>query len=295
VTVTLGTRSVSEVTATVSWGKPEDNGETITGYTVVGTGGFTGGSRETQTTGTSATLAFPCSGTTFCSGGQATVEVTALNRVGESAPGTRTWTVPAQTGSTSTPTDPPPNTPPPTEPPPNNPPTQDPTPTQDPPPPPPPVTVPTAGAVVIASTSAPGGNTAYYRQVVTSPPGDWASHDGTCQVVNTTYSYNVLIPCSGGTVDISVEEGRNNIVVRATARDGSRSVDSAARSVTGPREPQCGPKKCFSSGKIVELTPTGKQVDFGQAGTGLGLLVIAVLLRVTGTGRRSKDDEEGST
>ena len=78
--------------------------------------------------------------------------------------------------------------------------------------------------------------------------------------------------------------------MRAVARDGSRSVDSAARSAQGPREPMCGKYACFGSGKIVELTPTAKQIDFGQAGAGLGFLVIAVLVQIAG--RRGSDEEE---
>jgi hypothetical protein len=65
--------------------------------------------------------------------------------------------------------------------------------------------------------------------------------------------------------------------VRAYASDG-RSVDSAPKSVLGPREPQCGKYACFSTGKILELSPVDRPVRFGQAGAGLGLLVIAVLL-----------------
>lgn len=293
VTVTLGARTSSEVTATVSWGKPDDNGETITGYTVTATGGFSGGSKESQTTGTSATLTFPCSGTTFCSGGgQVQVAVTALNRVGESGAGTKTLTVPAQTGNTSTPADPPPNTPPPTQdPPPNTPPATEepPPPTQEPPPPPPPATVPAAGAVVITSITGATG-ISYTRTVNMSPPGDWASHDGACQVVNRTYGAIVNIACGATSATIDVDTGTNSIVVRATARDGSQSVDSAVKTVRGPKEPTCGKYACFGSGKIVELTPTEKRVDFGQAGAGLGLLVIAVLLRVTGP--RRKEDEK---
>jgi hypothetical protein len=100
----------------------------------------------------------------------------------------------------------------------------------------------------------------------------------------------VNIACGATSATIDVDTGTNSIVVRATARDGSRSVDSAVKTVRGPKEPTCGKYACFGSGKIVELTPTEKRVDFGQAGAGLGLLVIAVLLRVTGP--RRKDDEK---
>jgi hypothetical protein len=150
--------------------------------------------------------------------------------------------------------------------------------------------VPTAGATVITGITAPYGNTDTLRRVTMSPPADWAGHDGTCQLINTTQGYNTTISCSETVADISVETGSNRIIVRATARDGSRSVDSAGRSAQGPREPMCGKYVCLGSGKIVELSPTEKQINFGQAGAGLGFLVIAVLVQVVG--RRKNDDEE---
>jgi hypothetical protein len=290
VAVALANRSASELVVSVSWGAAEDNGEKVTGYTVEATGEFSGGTRTAQTTGTSTQLTIPCGGTTFCSGGQLAVAVKALNRVGESAAGTRAWTVPAQQQQPTT--DPSTNNPPPvTDPPPttNPPPT-----TEEPPPytppPPPPATVPTAGATVITGITAPGGNIDYTRQVAMSPPADWASHDGTCQLVNTTQGYSSAIACGATVGNIGVETGANRIVVRATARDGSRSVDSAARSVQGPREPMCGKVYCVGGGKIVELTPTSRPIDFGQAGAGLGLLVIAVLIRLAGRPARQEDD-----
>jgi hypothetical protein len=288
VSVSLASRNSSELSVTVSWDAAADNGEKVTGYTVSASGGFTGGTRSTQTTGTSAQLSFPCAGTTFCANGQLDVAVTALNRVGESAAGTQSWAVPAQGQPT---TNPPPNTPSPTvDPPPTNnpPPTEEPPP-YTPPPPPPPATVPTAGAVVITGITASGGNIDYVRRVTMNPPADWASHDGTCQVINLTFGYTDTIACGATTADIGVETGSNRIVVRATARDGSRSVDSAARSVQGPREPMCGKVYCVGGNNIVELTPTSKPVDFGQAGAGLGLLVIAVLIRLVGRPAREND------
>lgn len=279
VSVSLTSRTSSELTVTVSWDAAEDNGEKVTGYTVAASGGFTGGTRSTQTTGTSAQLTFPCAGTTFCANGQLDVAVKALNRVGESAAGTKSWAVPAQGQPTTNPT----NTPSPTV---DPPPTNNPPPTEEPPPytppPPPPATVPTAGATVITSITAPGGNIDYSRQVNMNPPVDWASHDGTCQIVNITQGYTSAISCGATVGEIGVEMGSNRIVVRATARDGSRSVDSAARSVQGPREPMCGKVYCVGGNDIVELTPTSKPVNFGQAGAGLGLLVIAVLIRLAG-------------
>jgi hypothetical protein len=288
VTVTLASRSASGLVVAVSWGAADDNGEKVTGYTVEASGDFSGGTRGTQTTGTSAQLTIPCDGSTFCTNGQLNVAVKALNRVGESAAGTRSWTVP---GSSETTTDNPPppqqttttNPPPPTT---NDPPPQTTTTT----PPPPPPTVPTAGATVITSITVTGNG--YTRRVNMTWPSDWANHDGTCQVFNTTLGYGAGIACGASTVDIDVDTGPNRIVVRATARDGSRSVDSAAKSVQGPREPTCGKYQCFSSGKIVELTPTERSVNFGQAGAGLGFLVVAVLVQVVGRRRESTEDGE---
>jgi hypothetical protein len=154
------------------------------------------------------------------------------------------------------------------------------------------VTVPTDGATVISSITAPNGAYEFERRVTTTPPADWASHDGRCDVVNLTNGYRVPIPCSASYADVGVDTGSNRIVIRAYARDDSRSVDSAARNVQGPREPQCGPQLCLGSGQIIDLSPTEKQIDFGQAGAGLGLMVLAVLLRFVG--RRPKDDEDGT-
>jgi hypothetical protein len=284
VAVTLASRSASELVVDVSWGAADDNGEKVTGYTVSASGDFSGGTRSAQTTGTSAQLTIPCGGSTFCTGGQLDVTVRALNRVGESAAGTRSWAVP---GTTT-------DNPPPQQTTTTNPPQQ--TTTEDPPPPttttttaqPPVATVPTAGATVITSITATGNG--YTRRVNMSWPSDWANHDGTCQVFNTTLGYGATVACGASTVDIDVDTGTNRIVVRATARDGSRSVDSAGKNVQGPREPTCGKYACLGSGKIVELTPTEKSINFGQAGTGLGFLVIAVLVQVVG--RRKTEDGE---
>ncbi|MFL6119792.1 hypothetical protein [Actinophytocola sp.] len=294
VTVALASRSASEIVVTVSWGAADDNGEKVTGYTVEATGDFGGGTRTAQTTSTSTRLTIPCDGGTFCVNGRLDVTVTALNRVGASAAGTRSWTVPAGNQPTSEPPPPvtdPPADPPPQDPPPANNPTTDP-PADPPADPPPAATVPTAGATVITSITATGNG--YTRRVTMTWPGDWAGHDGTCQVVNTTLGYGAAITCGTTTLDIDVDTGPNRVVVRATARDGSRSVDSAARSVQGPREPMCGKYLCLGSGRIVELTPAARSTDFGQAGTGAGFLVIAVLVQVLGRrGRPEESTEDG--
>ena len=143
--------------------------------------------------------------------------------------------------------------------------------------------MPTAGATVIASVTRVDQ---YTRAVRTSPPADWASHDGTCQVVNLTFGGTTSIPCSGATVNIYVDIGNNRIVVRAHARDGSRSVDSAPHSFNvRDEEPMCGQHKCLRSGNLVQLSPTKQTDPAGPAGAGLGLLAFAVVLRIGGRKR----------
>lgn len=280
VTVALVGRTTSELMVAVSWTAAEDNGEKVTGYTVRASGGFTGGTRQAQTTETSSQLSIPCSGTTFCTGGQLDISVTALNPVGESPAGTKSWTVPAAPvdPTTEVPNNPPPTTDPTT----NNPP---PPPTEEPPPPPPPPSVPSAGATVISGVTSPNGIRSTVRRIATNPPADWAAHDGTCQVYNTSEGWGQNIPCTATAVSVGVDyETQNAFVIRAFAKDGSRYVDSAVRNVAGPiaPEPMCGKVYCVGGGNIVELTPTDKSIDFGQAGAGLGLLVIAVLIRLAG-------------
>jgi hypothetical protein len=276
VTVMLAERTASELTVTVSWGTPADNGSAITSYSVVASGDFTGGSQSTQTAEMSVRLTFPCAGTTFCDNGRLDVAVTAANRSGRGATGTATWNVPPpQQQPTTTTTQPPAPTTTTTTNPPAPPPTT--TTTQEPPPPPPPPpSLPSAGAAVIGGVLS-GGRLDYTRTMALNPPSDWANHNGSCELVNTTYGYATAIACSATSAEIAVETGSNRLVVRAHASDG-RSVDSAPKSVPGPREPTCGKYACFSTGKILELSPVERPIRFGQAGAGLGLLVIAVLL-----------------
>lgn len=280
VTVMLAGRTATELTATVSWGTPADNGSRITSYTIVASGDFTGGSQSTQTSGMTVQLTFPCTDNGFCDSGRLDIAVTATNRAGRGATGTASWNVPPPgqqpTGTTPPPTQAPttttttePPAPPPTT---TTPPAPPPTTTQPPPPP----SLPSAGASIIGTVLS-GGRQDYSRTLALNPPADWASHDGRCEFVNTTQGYTVTIACSATSASIGVEEGSNRLVVRAHASDG-RSVDSAPKSVPGPREPQCGKYACFSTGKILELSPVDRPVRFGQAGAGLGLLVIAVLL-----------------
>ncbi|MFI7672792.1 hypothetical protein [Actinophytocola sp. NPDC049390] len=279
VTVMLAERTGTELTATVSWGTPADNGSAVTSYTVVASGDFTGGSQSTRTTETTVRLTFPCAGTTFCDNGSLDVAVTATNRAGRGATGTAAWTVPPpQQQPTTTTTRPPvpttttnPPAPPTTT---TQPPTT--TTTPPPPPPPPPPSLPSAGASVIGTVLS-GGRQDYTRTMALNPPSDWATHNGRCELVNTTHGYAVTIACSATSAEIAVEQGGNRLVVRAHASDG-RSVDSAPKSVPGPREPMCGKYLCFGTGKIVELSPVERPIRFGQAGAGLGLLVIAVFL-----------------
>ncbi|TCO52307.1 fibronectin type III domain-containing protein [Actinocrispum wychmicini] len=267
VTVALQGRTTAELTLTVSWGAAADNGNRVTGYSVVASGGFPGGSRSTQTTGTSAQLTVPCGGS-FCSSGRLDVSVTAANNAGTGPPGTGSWTVPPQG---TTPPPPPSSSQPP--PPPST--TQQPPPPPPPssttPPPPPPATVPTAGSVVITGVANTG---AYSRKLALTPPSDWATHNGSCEVVNKTFAYQYSIACSATSVDVDVDVGVNQFVVRAHARDGSRSVDSAVRSVRViDRDPMCGKVQCFRS-DVPAPSPVG------PADAGLGLLAAAALFGI---------------
>jgi hypothetical protein len=144
---------------------------------------------------------------------------------------------------------------------------------------------------VISSIS--GSTTSYARRLTTTPPSDWASHDGSCEVINTTLGESTPVPCTGTQITVYLQEGANRFVVRANARDGSRSVDSAARSAFGPveRDPTCRTGRIcqtpFGNNRLIEITPTTPVTDpIGPAGAGLGMLALAVLLRIRVRGAR---------
>ncbi|MFE2754854.1 hypothetical protein ACFXGA_22915 [Actinosynnema sp. NPDC059335] len=267
VTVSQRGNNGTSVVVAVGWSAADDGGEPVTGYVVTGTGGFSGGTRETRVAGTSAELVLPCAGTSFCASGKLDVAVAAYNRFGTGAAATASWTVRPAAGptitnppvvtTTTTAAPPPPPPPPPTT-----------TTTTTPPPPPPPPPLPGAGAVVISTVGV--GAHKYERKVTTAPPADWASHSGTCEVVNKTYGSSVPIACSGGTVTIDVDLGTNSIVVRAHGPAGS--VDSAARSVL-VREPveECG-------GRICKPNSLPASESNQLVGGGIGLLATAWLL-----------------
>ncbi|SDM21741.1 hypothetical protein SAMN04488074_11884 [Lentzea albidocapillata subsp. violacea] len=266
VTVRQKSRTASALVVTVSWTAAVST-DPIVGYTVAGSGSFSGGSVSAQSASTSAELSVPCAGSTFCSSGRLDVTVRASTASAAGAAGMAAFTV------TPPPNTPPPNTPPPTTttpPPPPPPPVT--TTTPPPPPPPPPPSLPTAGAVVITGVS--GGRTMPRRTVSMSPPADWASHNGRCEVVNRTQGYAVGIPCNATTTQIDVEEGSNSIVVRAYAATGAGQVDSAARNVLYTFD-ECGGKP----GCIPRMAPAGVETAPMGAG-GLGLLACAFLLRI---------------
>ncbi len=277
VSVSLASRSDSELTVNVNWGQV---GGDVAGYSVVATGSFAGGRQSTQTMGTSAQLTIPCGGGSFCSGGRLDVGVSAVSSAGTGPAGTSSWTVPPPQTSlapkppTTTQAPPPPPTTTTTQQPPPPPPQ---TTTQQPPPPPPPAPVPTAGAVVFTTQQK---LSVYSYRLNMAPPADWASHDGSCEVVNTTFAYNYSVACSATSVNVEVDVGNNRFVMRAHARDGSRTVDSAARTirVVDP-EPNCGRFKCFRA-----VTP----VSFGVGDAGVGLLAFSVLLGVRDRRRRQR-------
>ncbi|MEV8441430.1 hypothetical protein AB0425_28960 [Actinosynnema sp. NPDC051121] len=284
VTVTQRSNNGTSVIVAVSWSAVPDGGEPITGYSVTGTGAFTGGARETRVAGTSAELVLPCAGSTFCASGRLDVAVAAYNRFGTGEAGTASWTVrPAAVITTTTTTTQPPvvvtttTTTKPPEPP-------APTTTTTTVPPPPPPSLPQAGAVVI-STVGPGSRQ-YEKKVTTAPPADWASHGGQCEVVNRTLDATAPIPCAGGSVMIAVDVGPNELVVRAYAVSGAGSVDSAVRNAP-VREPieDCGSRICQP--RSLPASEESNQL----VGGGIGLLATAWLLTLRNRRRRDGSGE----
>lgn len=273
VTVREKSRSASALVVTVSWNAVSSS-DPIVGYTVTGSGSFSGGSVSSQVAGTSADLSVPCAGSTFCTSGRLDVTVRASTATQAGAAGMAAFTVTAP--NNPPPNNPPPNNPPPNNPPPNNPPPNNPPPTTTtttpPPPPPPPPSLPTAGATVITGMS--GGRMSPRRTVTMAPPADWASHNGRCEVVNRTYGYSVGIPCNATSAVIDLEEGSNSIVVRAYAATGTGQVDSAARNALYTYD-ECNGKP----GCVPRMAPAGAETAPMGAG-GLGLLACAFLLRI---------------
>ncbi|PWK85161.1 hypothetical protein C8D88_107368 [Lentzea atacamensis] len=278
VTVREKSRTASAVVVTVSWSAVSST-DPIVGYTVTGSGSFSGGSVSAQSAGTSADLSLPCTGSTFCTSGRLEVTVRASTASTAGAAGMASFTVTAPN------TPPPPNNPPPPPPPPPNNPAPTPPPvttttTPPPPPPPPPPSLPTAGATVI--TGFVGGAKMPTRTVNMAPPADWASHNGRCEVVNTTWDYAIGIPCNATTARITLEEGSNAIVVRAYAATGGGHVDSAARNAVYIFD-ECGGRPTC----VPRMAPAGAQTAPMGAG-GLGLLACAFLLRI---GVRREEDK----
>ncbi|WP_367127300.1 hypothetical protein [Saccharothrix sp. HUAS TT1] len=269
VTVSQRGNNGTSVTVAVTWSAAPDGGEPISGYQVTGSGGFSGGARETRVAGTTAELVLPCAGTTFCSRGKLDVAVAAYNRFGLGDPGTASWSVRpvAATTTTKPPAPPTTTTPPPVVPTTTTPPPVVPTTTTPPPPPPP--SLPQAGAAVITSFSPTGD--VFDRRVNLAPPADWASHDGQCEIVNLTQGYSQPIACSATSANIYVDIGSNQIVVRAHAATGSGSVDSAIRSVMVRDTETCGGRICQP-----RSLPSGESSRL--VGGGIGLLATAWLL-----------------
>ncbi|RDI22347.1 hypothetical protein [Lentzea flaviverrucosa] len=268
VTVREKSRSASALVVAVSW-TAAVSADPVVGYTVAGSGSFSGGSVSAQSAGTSADLSVPCAGSTFCNGGRLDVTVRASTASVAGAAGMASFTV-----APPPPNNPPPNNPPPTTtttpPPPPPPPVT--TTTTPPPPPPPPPSLPSAGAVVISSIS--GLRTNPTRRVTLAPPADWASHNGRCEVVNKTYGYSVGIACNATSASIDVDEGSNAIVVRAFAASGAGQVDSAQKNTTFTYDECAGKPNC-----IPRMAPAGVETAPMGAG-GLGLLACAFLLRI---------------
>ena len=107
-----------------------------------------------------------------------------------------------------------------------------------------------------------------------SPPADWASHNGRCEVVNTTQGYSVGIACNATTAAIDLEEGSNTIVVRAYAASGAGQVDSASKNAIYLPDECAGKPNC-----VPRMAPAGAETAPMGAGA-LGLLACAFLLRI---------------
>ncbi|WP_329793291.1 hypothetical protein V1227_15635 [Lentzea sp. DG1S-22] len=270
VSVREKSRSASALVVTVSW-NAATSADPVVGYTVSGSGSFSGGSVSAQTAGTSTDLSVPCAGSTFCTSGRLDVTVRASTASAAGAAGMAAFTV-------TPPNNPPPPPPPPVTttttppPPPPPPPPVTTTTTPPPPPPPPPPSLPTAGVTVITGVSS--GRTLPRRTLTLTPPADWASHNGRCEVVNRTYGYSAGIPCNATTAVIDLEEGTNAIVVRAYAATGAGQVDSAVRNVLFTYDECQGKPGC-----IPRREPAGAGTAPMGAG-GLGLLACAFLLRI---------------
>ncbi|MEV6237165.1 hypothetical protein [Lentzea sp. NPDC051838] len=269
VTVREKSRSASAVVVTVSWTAAVST-DPVVGYTVSGSGSFSGGSVSAQSGGTTADLSLPCAGSTFCNSGRLDVSVRASTATQAGAAGMAAFTVTAP--NTPPPNTPPPNTPPPNTPPPNTPPPNTPPPTTTTTQPPPPPQLPTAGVVVI--TGASGTRTNPTRRLTLAPPADWASHNGRCEVVNKTYGFSVGIACNATSATIDVDEGSNALVVRAYAASGAGQVDSAQRNALFTYDECNGKPTC-----IPRMAPAGAGTAPAGAG-GLGLLACAFLLRI---------------
>ncbi|HVK26074.1 MAG TPA: fibronectin type III domain-containing protein [Actinokineospora sp.] len=285
VAVSLNGRTAGDVTVDIRWGAATDNGSPITGYVVTARGGFAGSTKTAQVAGTSTTMVLSCSGNQFCQNGRLDVSVVAVNQVAQGAAGTAVWSVPQPTTTQPQPTtttQPVPTTT--TQAPPTTTTTQPPPTTTTPPPPAP---VPTAGAVVISGATKSG----YTAHVTMAPPSDWANHDGTCEVVNKTYGYSEVVACSATSAAVAIDEGTNAIVIRATARDGSRSVDSASRTVRIIVN-ECQPGRICPVQPLVASDPVNNEVSSGpMVGAGVGLLATAALLRF-GVRRREEEEDD---
>ncbi|MBB5803960.1 hypothetical protein F4560_003728 [Saccharothrix ecbatanensis] len=279
VTVSQRSNNGTSVVVTVSWRAVPDGGEPISGYTVTATGGFSGGSREVQVAGTSTELTLACAGT-FCTSGRLDVAVAAYNRFGAGETGAASWMVrPVAPPPTTTTQAPVPTTTTTTVPP-APPPTTTTTTTVPPPPPP---SLPTAGAAVI-TTFGPTGDM-YTKRVNMTPPADWASHDGPCELINLTFGHSEPIACSATSAMIGVDVGSNRIVVRAHAATGTGSVDSAVRSTPVRDIDECGGRICQP--RSVPAAAEGNQL----VGGGIGLLATAWLLTLRNRRERRGESE----
>jgi hypothetical protein len=189
----------------VSWQAPSSNGgAAITEYRVSG-----GGANRTAT-GTSTTLTISCGGQALCSsGGTVNISVVAVNSAGPGPAGTGTANVPA-------------------------------------PPPPPPANGDTVISAAYSQTTRDydnqSGTTSY--TVNLSPPSNWASHSGTCELRwSGTLNGSQVVDCGAsrsyylGSVSYP-SAGDVTVFVRALS-SGSTVADSASATASASEPMDC--------------------------------------------------------
>jgi hypothetical protein len=206
----MGSTSNDTVVVNISWGDAPSNGSPITSYTVSVTDGL--GSRTLNSTSPSASYTTSCGdGLPFCNPGTITATVTAHNANGDG---------PSATGAVSF--DGPVASP-----------------------------LPGAGAAIVTSESSYAdieGTGSATLQL--SPPGDWASFNGTCSYVhtgNTGGADSGSVACGANNLNLAIDHGirrgtgtvQINHSITFTAQNRNGSVQSATFAWTIAQDALC--------------------------------------------------------